>query len=75
MEEKSERPDLRIEKRAGVMTSGRKCQRASLTHTGLLKGHHDHLDLPLCPKARCHVGVMRIVMNGCKMTMKTETRR
>ena len=38
MEEKSERPDLRAERRAGVMATGRKCQRVRLTHIGLPKG-------------------------------------
>jgi len=66
MEEKSEGPDLRAEKHAGIMASGRKCQRARLTHTGLPKGRRDHMDLRLHLKARCHVGVMRIVITGGK---------
>jgi len=39
MEEKSERLDLRAEKRVGVVDSGRKCRRARLIYTGLPKGH------------------------------------
>jgi hypothetical protein len=75
MEEKSEGPDLRAEKRAGVMASGRKCQRARLTHTGLPKGHRDHKDLRLhlesAVSCRCHA--------NCdywwQMTARTEERR
>ena len=43
MEEKSERLDLRAEKHAGVMASGRKGRRARLIHTGLPKGHEKSL--------------------------------
>jgi acetyl esterase/lipase len=39
MEEKSERLDLRAEKRVGVVASGRRCRRARLIYTGLPKGH------------------------------------
>jgi hypothetical protein len=39
MEQKSERLDLRAEKRVGVVASGRKGRRARLIHTGLPKGH------------------------------------
>jgi hypothetical protein len=48
MEEKSERLDLRAEKRVGVVDSGRKCRRARLIYTGLPKGHDStatHLSL------------------------------
>ena len=55
MEEKSEWPDLRAERRAGVMATGRKCQHARLTHTGLPPPAHGPSAVPASMVSRrCH---------------------